>query len=331
MSKKDEWDPRLIARLEELKDMPARDPQTAALGRARFLAEAAAILEPVSARERQRHKDWRPLSRKERLVMNAVISIVVALVALLSGGVMVAAAQDDLPNQPLYQVKLFSEDARLWRNTDPQAEVVLLMELSQIRVQEMSALIAMGVTPPAQVTERLNQHIDQALQTAAGMDEDAMQKALLNMQTTLRQEEQEINRLQMQTSGETSQAMAQVSTMLENSLTLIETGIADPQELRNTYRNEKEWRADQTGTPPYQNQPSGTPTPGGNGNQDPATPQGPGGTDTPQIPGGTDTPQVPVETCGPPRPRGDPPTPRGGSGTERPPGPGDPGGPGRKP
>jgi hypothetical protein len=219
--------------------------------------------------------------------MNAVISIVVALAVLLSGGVTVAAAQDDLPNQPLYQVKLFSEDARLWLNTDPQTEVGLLMQLVQTRINEMNALAATGVTPPAQVQERLDQHIQQALQIAAGMEDAKMQGALLKMQTTLREQLQVVNAMQVQNSGETTQVMLQVRTMLENRLRLVESGMADPQGFRNTYRNEEQNRTGQTAT----SQPSGTPAPGGQGT---VTPPLPGETNTPQGTGtrGTPTPET---------------------------------------
>ncbi|KAF0108018.1 MAG: hypothetical protein FD146_1316 [Anaerolineaceae bacterium] len=295
MSKNDEINPQLIARLEELRNVPARDPHTAARGRARFLAQAAAAA-PVSAREGRRHKDWRLLSRKERLVMNTVISIVVTLVVLLSGGVTVAAAQDDLPNQPLYQVKLSSEDARLWLNADPQTEVGLLMQLVQTRVSEMNALAAMGVTPPAQVKERLEQHLQQAFQIAAGMEDAAMQGALVEMQNTFREQLQIMNAAQTQNSGETAQVMLQVRAMLENRLRLVEAGMADPQGFQNTYRHEEELRIGQTGTP----QPSGTPVPGGNGNG--GNGNGGPGTVTPPLPGGTETPQGTEEPGATPTP-----------------------------
>jgi hypothetical protein len=286
MSKNNEFNPRLIARLEELRNVPARDPHAAARGRARFLVQAAEIAIPVSAREGQRHKGWRQFSRKERLVMNAVISIVAALAVLLSGGVTVAAAQDDLPTQPLYQVKLFSEDARLWLNTDPQTEVGLLMQLVQTRVNEMNALTAMGVTPPAQVQERLEQHIQQVLQIAAGMEDADMQGALLKMQNTLREQLQVVNAAQTQNSGEAGQVMLQVRAMLENRLRLVEGGLTDPQGFRNTCRNEEQNRTGQTGTP--------TPGETGNGGQGTVTPPLPGETNTPQGTGtrGTPTPET---------------------------------------
>ncbi len=292
MSDNDELDPKMIERLEELKDVPTRDPHAAARGRARFLAEAAETLPAVSTGSGQRHKNWRTFSRKERFVMNAVLSIVIACAVLLGGGATVAAAQNNLPNEPLYQVKIFGEDIRLWLNTNPQTEIGLLMELVQVRVNEMDALAARGVTPPARATERLNQHIEQAMQIAAGMDDEKMSSALLQIQNTLREEAQTMNMLQAQTSGETSQVMLQTMTMLENRLRQADEGIADPDRFRNTVRNEEEQRAGQTATAPRQNQPTGTPIPGGSGNggQGTAEPQDPDSTVTPQDPQGGGTP-----------------------------------------
>jgi hypothetical protein len=188
----------------------------------------------------------------------------------------VAAAQDDLPNEALYPVKTATEDVSLWLTTDPQTEMDMLMELIQLRVDEMIMLQAEGVTPPAKVITRLELHTQQAVQIAAGMEDAAMQGALLQIHTELQQQQQVMQILQAQTSGETSQVMAQTATMLENRIRMVEDGMADPQGFQNNVRNEEELRTGQTATAPQQNQASGTPAPGGNGSQ-----QGNNGTQEP--------------------------------------------------
>jgi hypothetical protein len=271
----DEIDPKLKARLDELKDVPARDPHAAARGRARFLAEAASRLAPVSVPVKGRRREWKPFTGKENfVVMKAVIAIVIALSLLIGGTATVYAAQDDLPNEPLYGLKLFTENARLWANTDPGMEVELLMQFVQTRVQEMNAMAMEGETPPAQVTQRMEQHIQQALQVAAGMDDDAMQGALERIRTTLQEQERLMIQAQAQTDEETSQAMTQARETIESRIRMVDEGVADPQGFRNTIRTEQELHTGWTETPPGQQgngAGSGTgtpPTDTGNGNGD---------------------------------------------------------------
>jgi len=285
-----EIDPKLKARLDELKDVPARDPQVAARGRARFLAQAASTLAPVSKWEKVRHMGWILNPGKENFaVMKAVVVVVIALALLIGGTATVYAAQDDLPNEPLYGLKLFTENARLLANTDPDREVEMLMELVQTRLQEMTAMANEGETIPAQVALRLEQHIQQALQVAAGMDDAAMLGALERIRATLQEQdrlmEQAQERLmtqsQDQANEETSQVMLQTRETIESRLRLVEEGTIDPEGFRNTVRTEYELRTGQTetpadqqgngaggdeGTPGDPNGGQGTPAPGsGNG------------------------------------------------------------------
>ena len=98
-----ETDPRLLALLDELKPFPARNPGAAARTRAHFLAEA------VSAGEKQRHRLWNIFEQKEQFAMKLIVSTLVIAALLFAGSATVSAAQDDLPNQPLYAVKLMAE------------------------------------------------------------------------------------------------------------------------------------------------------------------------------------------------------------------------------
>lgn len=197
--------------------------------------------------------------------MNALISLVLAGVLLIGGGATaVSAAQDDLPTDPLYGVKTLTEDVRLWANTDPQAEVELLMEMAQTRTREMAALTARGDDVPARVTERLNRHFQEALQTAAGMDDAAMQAALLRIRAQLQAQEQEMVMLQAQY-GE-APLTTQTREMLRDRIRLVDDGLADPEGFRNTYRHENCYGLTETPTPVSTEElPQATPTAGGNG------------------------------------------------------------------
>ena len=181
--------------------------------------------------------------------MNALVSILVALALVAGGGATVAAAQDDLPTEPLYQVKLFSEDMRLLLNADPQTEVDMLMELSQERVREMVALSEEGITPPNQVALRLEQHIRQAMVVAGTFEGQALKDALAGIQTSLQTQEQMMLQAQNQATGEAQHLMAQTEAMLQIRLRQVDSGLADPAGFQYNIQNERVVGQDEEATP----------------------------------------------------------------------------------
>ena len=178
MKKDDQLDPRLIELLDELKPVSGRNPQAAARARSRFLAEA------VSASENRRHSWWTTIfQQKEKFAMNLIISTLVIAGLLFGGGATVSAAQNDLPTEPLYQVKLVSEDASVWLAHDPTVKIEMLMEQAQTRAEEMAALASAGIIPPAGLATRMQDRIQQALQLAATLDDAAMTASLDQIRT----------------------------------------------------------------------------------------------------------------------------------------------------
>ena len=70
-------------RIEELKDIPARNPLQAASRRARFLSEAAEYRQAVSPEKSVRQSGWIFKIRKEKFAMNALVSLVLAAALIL--------------------------------------------------------------------------------------------------------------------------------------------------------------------------------------------------------------------------------------------------------
>lgn len=276
------------ARLDEIKPIPKRDPQFAARGRALFLNQA------VSASEFQRHTGWKFIFRKEQFVMNMLVSILVIAGLLFGGGTTaVNAAQDDLPNEPLYALKIWSEDISLQFINDPQLKVDRLMELAETRIQEMSQLTEDGLTPPDQVALRLEQHIHQALQLCSNLDEAALDQTLLQIRDRLQQQDRLMQQLQIHATQDAQPILERTRDMLRLRLELVEDGLLDAEMFRNTIRNEFQFGQHEDQTPPAQNgneQQNGQATPqpnnneGGSGpnidpggpNANPNTPSGPG-------------------------------------------------------
>jgi len=228
-------------RLNEIKPVPARDPRIAARARAQFIARA------VSANEFQRHKGWTSIFRKEQFAMNALLSILVIAGLLFGGGATVNAAQDDLPDEPLYALKTWSEDVGLKFQDEPEQKVDRLMELAQIRIQEMTRLTDAGQAVPDQVRLRLEQHIHQALQMCSNMDDATLDRTLLQLRDRLQQQDRGMERLQLHAAEDAQPILERTRTLLRERLQLVEGGLLDHEMFRNAAQNG--FRYGQTLTP----------------------------------------------------------------------------------
>ena len=237
-------------RLDELKDVPVRDPRQAARGRAIFLSEAAKYGQAVSPGAKVRQKGWTFLiNRKEKFAMNALISLVLATALILGGGATAVAAQDDLPNQPLYQVKLMTENAALAMTGNPQLQANMLMNMAQTRVEEMAALAEEGITPPDQVRVRLQEQLQQTLKLAADMDDATLTQTLLQLRDRLKDQDRTMQQLQTHVEADTDPLLTQTRQMLQDCLRLVDDGLADPQGFRYAMTNQMRYGQNEEATP----------------------------------------------------------------------------------
>lgn len=132
------------------------------------LADKVARTPLVSARTQAREQAWTRLSQRTLelrqgkrpapvptvrihygawLKPAAIAASFVLAVSIASGGV-VYAAQDALPDSPLYRVKLASEDARLWFVFDDEREAEILLDQSDERIDEITRMVARGDPVP---------------------------------------------------------------------------------------------------------------------------------------------------------------------------------------
>ena len=231
--KKNDLDPRLAELLSDLDTVPARSPRATARGKNKFLAEA------VSLSEKKRHSWWTTIFQpKENFAMNLILSFFVLAGLLFGSGATVAAAQDALPTDALYQIKLISEDAQLWLTTDPAAEIGLFMQQAQSRTEEMAALNSQGIIPPAGLTIRAQDRIEQALQLTATLDGGDVTTTLLQIRDRLQTQDRLLSQLQDGTCTDCEPTLAQTRDMLQTQLRQVEDGLTDPQGFVNRHRNQ---------------------------------------------------------------------------------------------
>jgi hypothetical protein len=249
MMKNHEVDPRIIALLDELRDYPARNPKAAAHGRTQFLSEA------VSIRDKQRHSLWTIFQQKEQFAMKLIVSTLVIAGLLFGGNATVSAAQNDLPNEPLYQLKLMSEDVNLWFISDPTQQIETLMQQAQTRMEEMRSLAAQGVTPSAELALRAQERIRRALQIAAQLDGASQPAAFQQIQTRLQTQEKLMDQLQQGNCTDCAPILQQTRDMLRIQLREMESGLATPEgvqnpnQFQNQTQNQNQVRVTQTPQP----------------------------------------------------------------------------------
>lgn len=223
--------------------------------------------------------------------MNVLLSMFVIAGLLFGGGATVSAAQDDLPNEPLYGLKTWTEDVGLQFQNNDEAKVSRLMELAQIRIQEMTRLVDAGQPIPDQVRLRLEQHIQQALQLCVNMDDPTFERTLLQIRDRLQDQVRDMEKLQLHTQDQLQlqtqdqlqlqtrdQLQTQIHTMLQQRLQLVDEGLQNRELFRNQVQNSFQYGQDDEFTPPAQN---------GDGQQQNGKPDEPGG---PNLnPGGPNT------------------------------------------
>jgi hypothetical protein len=296
MNDQNELETMLRKNLEGLRDIPARDPRIAAQRRAQFLSQA------VSASEVHRHNKWIFTFRKENFAMNLIISTLVIAGLLFGGGTAVYAAQDDLPNEPLYAVKMWSEETSLQFQNNPQEKADYLMTMAQTRIEEMAQLVADGEPILEETPILLQQHIQQALQLCTNTEDVTCDQIMLQIRERLQEQDHLMQQLLIDAPEDCQPILLRTHDMLRTHLQQVEDGLLLGNMNQNMIQNQN-GQSDEF-TPPAQtetgtqfNQPtevpggpntdagnSGNPSGGsntdaGNSNPEPGGPNDEGGSD----------------------------------------------------
>jgi hypothetical protein len=243
MKKQPEIDPELFRKLLTLKHPAPRNTERAKASRAAFLQEANSLLGSVTPAQPTRHNLWKQkyilhAFRKEHSPMiNTLTTILLTLSLFLSGGAAtVAAAQNSQPDQLLYGVKLFSENALLDVTTNPEAQFSLSLDYVDRRGAEVLQLIESGVTPSADLLSQYQSQIEQATRYAVNLPEDQAIQTLAMLQARLETQEQAMTQLQNNSTAQAVMEMAQVQTMLQERVQILEAGQSNLIQLRDQIR-----------------------------------------------------------------------------------------------
>ena len=164
-------DTKLEESLKVLQDVPTRDANAAIRGRNLFLAEARELKQSVTPAAKRRHSIWMqkiqsvlPFGKEGVPVLTQMISALLILTTLLggAGAGTVFAAQSSMPDDMLYPIKTWSENARLELATSPEKDIDLLLEFADRRIDEMLTLAEEGNEISEPLMTQLQTHLELA-------------------------------------------------------------------------------------------------------------------------------------------------------------------------
>lgn len=246
-----EIDPKLIQWFDALSKTPERDPQRTAAGRTAFLKQAEQIERGRSRPPGLRRSGlaalfsvrlWRPAAQLSVLALLLVVLIVGV------GGAAAAAAQPSLPGEPLYGLKLLSEQAWLGLHTSTQQEWRIVLALAERRADEIQTLVENGQQPSEALLTRYRLQLETAIRLGAGLPGGQAEPALGEIRLRLQTREQAALRIQNMANAQGATVMAQMRWMLQECIRWVELGIQDPVQLRAQFRLQPSGRL--AGTPP---------------------------------------------------------------------------------
>ncbi len=165
--------------------------------------------------------------------MTTIVSLLMAVVLALSGaGATAYAAQDSLPTQPLYGVKLLGEQVQLALSPQPQGDLNLLVGFVAERVREMTALAANGEAVPERVQTRLQEQVQLALQYASQLGDAEMAEALQRIREMTRNQVRTLEQTRLNAPEQAKDALRFAEQVMNQARNTAEGGLEDPLTFR---------------------------------------------------------------------------------------------------
>jgi hypothetical protein len=188
----DELDKDLKEKLDLLQETPPRDPLKASQRRDEYLRKVRYLhySKPMYAiAGLLNSKPWKPLFG-QRPALVPFAAAVLLIFGLVFGSVgTVYAAQDSLPNDPLYTIKLVGENLRLAFTADTEDRISLLTSYADRRLQEATALDAQGQPIPVELATLMDTYIAEL--TSLTDDLDGSQDNPVAVSRTLRPQDRD--------------------------------------------------------------------------------------------------------------------------------------------
>lgn len=281
----------IIQRLRSMKTATVRDAERSTRGKAAFLNQARKLRQAVPDSAQTRHRYWNgffaPIKLKngrEGLSMVQIAMVIMMALGLLLGGsgVTAAAAQNSMPDDALYSVKLISERVRMQLANDPLVEFQLALQYANRRVEEAGYMLGAGEAPNEALMNRLQEQVQECLKLALGLPEIEVEPALVQLQMQLQQQLRVMQQTNLQENGDLEQVRLRIQEQLKQNLEMANLGLSDPLKLQEELhlRDRQQLEKPEMDAEPDQEQNQYQQQNGGNGSIDPGGNLGGNGTAT---------------------------------------------------
>jgi len=261
----DEFGKRILSPLQASAVL---DPQVAAEEKASYLLLAANLLKGInlgsSKEDLQQEQATLAANRRTHSLplLRGLSAVLLAIIILFGSSLTVYAAQDSLPGESLYPLKVISEDIRLSLTPSTKDKLDITLDHTNRRVDEITSLLAKGKTVPLLSTDRFEGELEGALLLAAQLEDKQMQDALLEIKSHAESQGMTLGELINKLPGQAEPALLHLQERLHEQISLSSIGEIDPKtfrrEIRERYQNQS-WKHKFT---PIENDYSSTPASG---------------------------------------------------------------------
>lgn len=237
----DELDNELKNNLNLIASTPPRNLEKATHGREVFMnkvKEMQTRAPQTMTLKLSSNKLLKTLFGKRTSLAPFAIAFLVAIGLIFGGWGTVFAAQDSLPNDFLYPVKLAAENVRFTITTDSDAKVALLLTNLDSRIDEATTLAALGTPIPEELPTLVDEKTDELFSLIAGLDEESMQEALKGVQIHDRDQIQDMtNAMNRLPEGKDPQ-LARLLNMAKERQHLVQMGVGEPNTFQQQFRHQ---------------------------------------------------------------------------------------------
>ncbi len=164
------------------------------------------------------------------------VMVALALVLVPLRGTLVSAASSTLPGNPLYSLKLSSEDRLFASIKDAEVKVVLAMSLAHERIEEVGALVQKQQAIPSDVLYRMDYLFRTALMSAAWAGEPIMLDMLAYIIHHARQQVQELELLKLQATPINLDMLNALQTLCLKTQIVAMVALKNPGTFREAYQ-----------------------------------------------------------------------------------------------
>ena len=166
----------------------------------------------------------------------ATIFLIVSLI-LGGGGATVAAAQNSQPDQPLYGIKVMSENVRQELAADPQMNFQLALNFANRRAEEIALMLEAGRVPPEAVQARYQNQTRASHPLRIRAPSRKMQcKHWNKFAPACKTHLQTFNRVGGNGTASVEAALLRSREMLQDRLHWVEQGLENPVQFRDQLR-----------------------------------------------------------------------------------------------